>query len=79
MKISILTTQNCGYCHMLKDYLDSKGLEYKSFDAHLNQEKFREFVSVTNSLGVPQILIENEGKTNYIVGFDRIKLSEFGI
>lgn len=69
-KIVIYTTPTCGFCHMAKDYLTGKGLEYETKDITVDEEAYKEVIDSTGQMGVPVISIA--GKT--VIGFDRPKI-----
>ena len=65
-KIIIYGTENCKFCHMLKDYLKEKNFTYEDIDvgkdpaqAHIAKEK-------SGQLGVPVTDIEG----HIVIGYD---------
>lgn len=66
-KIKVFSTPTCPYCHMLKDYLKDKKVEFEDIDVAANQEAAQEMIKKSGQMGVPQI--EINGKI--IVGFDK--------
>ena len=66
-KIKVYSTPTCPYCHMLKDFLKEKGVEFEDIDVAADQEAAKEMVKKSGQMGVPQI--EINGKI--IVGFDK--------
>ena len=68
-KITIYTSETCGYCHMAKEYFDEKGIAYeeKSVSADANARK--ELMKM-GYMSVPVIIIGDEK----IVGFDKQKI-----
>lgn len=76
-KISIYSTTTCGYCKMLKSYLQSKNIAYEEKLADLDQNLARELYEKSGQLGVPFTVIEtDEGKEEKILGFDRPRFDE---
>jgi len=67
MKIVIYSTPHCPYCHMAKDYLDSRGLVFEEKNVAIDQEAAEEMVNKSGQMGVPVIDINGQ----IIVGFDR--------
>ena len=65
--INIYSTPSCPYCHMAKDYLKSKNIEFKDFNVAEDQEKAQEMMEKSGQMGVPVIEIDG----NIIVGFDK--------
>ncbi len=66
-RIKVYSTATCPYCHMLKEFLKEKGLEFDDIDVAADQEAAREMVEKSGQMGVPQT--EINGKI--IIGFDR--------
>ncbi len=71
-KIKVYSTPTCPHCHMLKDFLKEKGIEFEDIDVSSNQKAAQEMVAKSGQMGVPQI--EINGKL--IVGFDREKIEK---
>ncbi len=70
MAITIYSTPTCAFCHMTKEYLKSKKINYAERDITTDQEGMRWVVDHTGQLAVPVIDIDG----NVIVGFDRPKI-----
>jgi len=66
-KIIVYSTPSCPYCHLVKDYLNKKGVEFEDKDVSVDREAAREMVEKSGQMGVPQIVI----KDKVIVGFNR--------
>lgn len=76
-KISIYSTATCGYCKMLKSYLQSKNIAYQEKMADEDPNLARELYEKSGQLGVPFTIIEtDEGKEEKILGFDRPRIDE---
>ena len=76
-KITIYSTQTCGFCKMLKSYLSSKKISYEEKLADLDQNLARELYEKSGQLGVPFTIIEKEdGTEEKILGFDRPKIDQ---
>ena len=65
--VNIYSTPTCPYCHMVKDYLKSKGIEFTDYNVAIDQQKAQEMVDKSGQMGVPVVEIDN----NIIVGFDK--------
>ena len=73
-KITIYSTTTCGFCIMLKNYLNSKGIKYDVKMADEDHELAKELYQKSGQLGVPFTIIEKEdGTEEKILGFDRPK------
>ena len=66
-KIIVYSTPTCPYCHLVKDYLNDKGVEFEDKDVSVDREAAREMVERSGQMGVPQIIINDK----VIVGFNR--------
>jgi glutaredoxin len=76
-KVTIYSTATCGYCKMLKSYLQSKNINYDVKMADEDQNLARELYEKSGQLGVPFTIIKDEdGKEEKILGFDRPKIDE---
>lgn len=65
--INIYSTPSCPYCHMAKDYLKSKNIEFNDFNVAEDQEKAQEMMEKSGQMGVPVIEIDD----HILVGFDK--------
>ena len=74
--ITIYSTATCGFCKMLKGYLQDKGIEYNEKHADQDPKIAQELYDKSGQLGVPFTIIEKNGKTEQILGFDRGKIDE---
>ncbi|MDV0443199.1 FAD-dependent oxidoreductase [Methanorbis rubei] len=68
--ITIYSTKNCPHCNNLKQWLDEKGISYRSVDVGKDVDAAREMIDLTGQRGVPVIVIDGE----VVVGFDRRKI-----
>ncbi|MBN1896694.1 MAG: thioredoxin family protein [Candidatus Aenigmarchaeota archaeon] len=66
-EVKVYSTPTCPYCHMLKEFLTEKGVEFRDINVAQDVEAAREMVEKSGQMGVPQM--EINGKT--IIGFDR--------
>jgi len=73
-KITIYSTTTCGYCRSLKSYLQSKNIEYEEKLADRDQQLARELYEKSGQLGVPFTIIDNDGKEEKVLGFDRQRI-----
>lgn len=71
MTITIYSTQTCGYCKMLKKYLDDKGVKYEVKMADEDEAIAKELYEKSHQLAVPFTQIVKDDKTTIdILGFD---------
>ncbi len=57
----------CGFCHAVKQYLNSIGVEYVEKDVDANPQYATESVEKSGQMGIPVIDIDG----SIVVGFDR--------
>lgn len=74
--ITIYTTATCGFCRMQKSYLQSKGIEYKEKKADEDPSLAQELYQQSGQLGVPFTIIEKDGQTEKILGFDKHRIDQ---
>lgn len=75
-KITIYSTATCGFCKMLKSYLNDKGIQYDVKMADEDQAIAKELYEKSGQLGVPFTIIEKDGSEEKILGFDRHRIDE---
>jgi len=66
-RIKVYSTPTCPYCHMLKDWLREKKVDFEDIDVASDHEAAKEMIGKSGQMGVPQI--EINGKI--IVGFNK--------
>ena len=73
--VTIYTTSTCGFCKQTKAFLAERGVAYTEFDVGESHEKAEEMMKRTGQMGVPVIIIADEGgKEETVIGFDQPKL-----
>lgn len=70
MKVTIYTTQTCGYCRMAKNYLRERSIQFIEKDVSRDSTAANEMVGRSGQMGVPVIIIDDE----VVIGFDRERL-----
>ena len=70
--VEVYSTAVCPYCHMAKQYLNSKKVAFKDIDVSRDQAAAQRMISETGQTGVPQLHINGQ----WIVGFDRKAIDE---
>ena len=69
-QVMIYSTPWCVFCHMAKEYLKGKKVEFTEIDVAADQDAARKMVERTGQMGVPVIQIGDE----MIIGFDRNRI-----
>ncbi len=72
MKIKVYSTPTCPYCHLVKEYLKEKGVEFEDIDVSQNESALQELVQKTGAMAVPVIDIDGE----IVIGFDKEKIDQ---
>ncbi len=70
--VIVYSTVACPYCHMAKDYLRSKNIQFQDIDVGSDSSKAQEMVDKSGQMGVP--VLDIKGKI--IVGFNRTAIDE---
>jgi glutaredoxin-like YruB-family protein len=65
--IKVYSTPTCSWCVKLKEYLNSKNIEYEDLDVASNSNAASEMVAKSGQRGVPVIDING----NIIIGYDK--------
>ncbi|MDP4087721.1 MAG: glutaredoxin family protein [Bacillota bacterium] len=72
MSVTVYTSSTCPWCVKAKQYLSSKGVEYKEVNVSLDMQAAREMIEKSGQRGVPVLDINGQ----IVVGFDRPKIDE---
>lgn len=70
--ITIYSTPSCHFCHMAKEYLESKQIPFTDINVAEDAEKRQEMIQLSGQMGVPVIKIEND----VIIGFNKPVINE---
>lgn len=71
-KVKVYSTPTCPYCHMAKNYLKERGIEFEDIDVSVDQRAAQEMIRKSGQMGVPVIEIDEQ----IIVGFDKPKINQ---
>jgi len=72
MDIIVYSTEWCGPCKMVKQYLKERGVPFKTIDVGSDQKAASDMVKLTGQMSVPVIY---NGKT-YVIGFSKNQLDK---
>lgn len=75
-EITIYSTPTCGYCKLAKEFFVKNDVAFTEIDVSVDQDKAKEMVEKTGQMGVPVIIVDNDGKEEVIVGFDQARIEE---
>ena len=70
--VEVYSTPSCPYCHIAKQYLQSKKVAFQDIDVSRDPASAQRMMNATQQTGVPQLHINGE----WIVGFDRKAIDE---
>lgn len=70
--VKIYSTPTCVYCNTLKEYLNSKKIEFEESDVSKDEKELEKMVAISGQMGVPVVEIDG----NIVIGFDRQKIDE---
>lgn len=74
--ITIFTTNTCGYCVMVKKWLQAKGHTYEEVNLDLNPARQQEAFAMSGQLAVPVTVVTKEDESKeVIVGYNLAKLA----
>lgn len=72
MNITVYSTSTCGICHSLMQWLEQKGVTYTNVVVDEAPGGMAELLAASGgAVGVPFSVVEKDGQTTNIVGFDR--------
>jgi len=73
----IFSTPTCGYCHLLKDWLNEKKIAFTDINVAADPAKGVEMIKKTGQMGVPvSIILFDDGKEEVVLGFDQERISK---
>lgn len=71
-KLTVYTTATCGFCHMLKTYLQGHDVAFEEKKADTDPQLAQELYEKSGQMAVPFTVVEtDEGKTETVLGFDK--------
>jgi glutaredoxin len=74
--ITIYSTATCGFCRMLKGYLQEHGIEFEEKHADQDPKIAQELYDESGQLGVPFTIVKKDDKEEKVLGFDKPKFDE---
>ncbi len=75
--VKLYSSTTCPYCSMEKSWLEEKGVKHEVVYVDSDQSAAEDMVNKTGQMGVPVTEVQyEEGEPDYVVGFDRSRLSQ---
>ncbi len=71
--VKVYSIQECPWCHKVKKYLQSKGVEYQEFDVEVDDAARDELYKISGDLTVPVTTVDGK---DYVLSFDKEKLDK---
>ena len=65
--VFVYSTQSCPFCHMAKEYLVEKKVEFTDYDVGNDEKRAEEMIQKSGQMGVPVLEINGE----IVVGFNK--------
>ncbi len=74
--ITIFTTNTCGYCAMVKKYLDMKGQNYDVVNLDEHPDRQAEALNLSGALTVPiTVVTKQDDSQEVVVGYNLSRLA----
>jgi glutaredoxin 3 len=64
-RVTVYTTEPCGYCRTAKALLDKRGIDYEEINLARDPEGRAELVRLTGMMTFPQVIIDGESVGGY--------------
>ena len=64
-RVTIYTTEPCGYCRTAKALLDKRGIDYEEINLARDPEGRAKLVRLTGMMTFPQVIIDGESVGGY--------------
>lgn len=75
-KYIVYSTPTCGYCRLLKHWLNEKGVAFENVDVALDPKRGQEMIQKTGQMGVPvSIITFADNREEIILGFDQARIA----
>ena len=75
-KVTIFTTNTCGYCQMVKRYLTSKSVGYEEVNLDEYPARQAEALALSGAMTVPvTVVTKDDDSQEVIVGYNLAKLA----
>lgn len=71
-KVIVYSTPDCAYCYTLKNFLQSKGIEYTEINIYTDEKARQEMEALSGQNSVPVTVID--GKV--VIGWDKVAIDD---
>ena len=77
MNVTVFSSSSCAICHAEMQWLDKQGVSYDNVVVDEDEGGMEKMMQATGGSiqGTPFTVIENDGTTDTVIGFDRAKLT----
>lgn len=76
MKVRLFKTTTCPYCHMETEWLKENKVSFEEIYVDRDPAAAEDMIHQSGQMGVPVTEITDGGRTEYILGFDKPRLSK---
>lgn len=74
--ITIFTTNTCGYCLMVKKWLNAKGHTYQEVNIDMEPARQEEALALSGQMSVPiTVITKQDDSQEVVVGYNLAKLA----
>lgn len=75
-RVTIFTTNTCGYCQMVKKYLGTKGMTYEEVNLDEHPQRQAEAMQLSGVMTVPVTVVTKQDESQeVIVGYNLARLA----
>lgn len=71
--IQLFSSDTCVFCHKIKFYFDSLGVNYEVIDVGESEENYQKLIDVSGQAGIPVTVFDGD---TVVIGFDKAKLDQ---
>lgn len=76
MNVTVYTTNHCGYCVMLKDWLNQINVPFTEINVEEDQAAAEKMVAMSGQMAVPFTTVQGDDEqVNGVLGYDRNTLT----
>lgn len=73
----VYSTPNCGYCHILMDWLTEKGVAFTEINVAADPKMGMEMIKKTGQMSIPvSIILFDDKHEEIVLGFDQQRIAK---